>query len=629
MKFVIEPVVTTKGVANHARVNQLDASQGSTVPVVNEFPDVFPEELLGMPLDRDIEFAIELKPSTTPIYKTLYRMATPELAELKEHIKELLEKGFIHPSSSPWGAPVIFVPKKDDTQRLCMDYRALNEITVKNKYPLPRIDDLFIQLCGACVFSKINLRSGYHQLKIWECDIPKTAFILRYGLYEYAVMSFGLTNAPTYFMHLMNKVFMEYLDKFGVVFIDNILVYSRSEEEHLHLALQKVWEHRLYAKLSKCEFWMKKVAFLGHIILKGGISVDPSKVHDVLDWNAPMSVGDIQSFLGFAGYYWRFIKEYLKISKPMTELLEKDKKFEWTPACDAIFQELKKRLMIALILVMPDIEKPFSIYCDASGQGLGCVLMQDGHVVAYASRQLRKHEAHYPTHDFELALVVQALKIWRHYLMGKRCELIRVWSTFSQSRIWILGNEDGWSWSRTMILGLTTWWYGMERNVPGGTVWRETYLVVRYGERRCWVYESRLSTNDLLDYCSCCKCPSGSGKRLPWILSWVCHRNQSGYDSIWVIVDWLTKVAHFIHVKTTYSGSQLAELYMSMIVCLHGVPKKIVSDRLTQFTLKFWERLHETLDTQLRFSSAYHPQTNGQTERVNQILEDMLRACAL
>jgi hypothetical protein len=166
MKFVIEPVVTTKGVANHARVNQLDASQGSTVPVVNEFPDVFPEELLGMPLDRDIEFAIELKPSTTPIYKTLYRMATPELAELKEHIKELLEKGFIHPSSSPWGAPVIFVPKKDDTQRLCMDYRALNEITVKNKYPLPRIDDLFIQLCGACVFSKINLRSGYHQLKI-------------------------------------------------------------------------------------------------------------------------------------------------------------------------------------------------------------------------------------------------------------------------------------------------------------------------------------------------------------------------------------------------------------------------------------------------------------------------------
>jgi hypothetical protein len=191
---------------------------------------------------------------------------------------------------------VIFVLKKDGTQRLCVDYHALNEVTIKNKYSLPRIDDLFDQLRGACVFSKIDLRSGYHQLKIRECDIPKTAFISRYGLYEYTVMSFGLTNAPAYFMYLMNKVFMEYLDKFVVVFFDDILVYSRTEEEHeeqLRLALQKLRENRLYAKLSKCEFWMKQVAFLGHVMSKGGISVDPSKVHDVLSWNAPTSVGDI------------------------------------------------------------------------------------------------------------------------------------------------------------------------------------------------------------------------------------------------------------------------------------------------------------------------------------------------
>jgi hypothetical protein len=206
------------------------------------------------------------------MYKRPYRMATPVLAELKEHNKELLEKGFIHPSSSPWGAPVIFVPENDGTQRLCVDYRALNEVTVKNKYLLPRIDDLFDQLHGACVFSKIDLRSGYHQLKIRECDIPKTAFVSRYGLYEYTVMSFGLTNAPAYFLYLMNKVFMEYLDKFVLVFIDDILVYSRSEEEHeehLCLALQKLREHRLYAKLSKCEFWMKQVAFLGYVISNG------------------------------------------------------------------------------------------------------------------------------------------------------------------------------------------------------------------------------------------------------------------------------------------------------------------------------------------------------------------------
>jgi hypothetical protein len=213
------------------------------VPAVNEFPDLFPEELSAMPPDRDIEFVIELKPDTAPIYKTPYRMATPELAELKEHIKEVLEKGFIRPSSSPWGAPMIFVPKKDGTQRLCLYYHALNEVTIKNKYPLHRIDDLFDQLCVECVFSKIDLRSGYHQLKILECDIPKTVFVSRYDLYEYTVMSFGLTNAPAYFLYLMNKVFMEYLDKFVVVFIDDILVYSRSEEEHakhLRIALQKL-----------------------------------------------------------------------------------------------------------------------------------------------------------------------------------------------------------------------------------------------------------------------------------------------------------------------------------------------------------------------------------------------------
>jgi hypothetical protein len=243
LEFVAKPVVTAKGVANLIKVNHLDASQGSEVPMVNEFPDIFPKELPGMPPDRDIEFVIELKSDTASIYKTPLKMTTPELAKLKEHIKELIKKGFIHPSSSLWGAPVIFVLKKDGTQRLCVDYHALNEVTVKNKYPLPRIDDLFNQLRGTCVFSKIDLRLGYHQLKVRVCDIPKTAFVSRYGLYEFMVMSFGLTNALAYFMYMMNNVFMEYLDKFVVVFIDDILVYSRSEEaheEHLRLVLQKL-----------------------------------------------------------------------------------------------------------------------------------------------------------------------------------------------------------------------------------------------------------------------------------------------------------------------------------------------------------------------------------------------------
>jgi hypothetical protein len=309
---------------------------------------------------------------------------------------------------------------------MCVDYRSLNEVTIKNKYHFPRIDDLFDQLKGACVFSKIILRSGYHQLKIRATDIPKTVFITRYGLYEYTVMSFGLTNAPAYFMYLMNKVFMEYLDKFMVVFIDDILIFSKSEEEHdehLRLVLQRLRENQLYAKLNKCEFWLKEVSFLGHIISEGGISVDPSKVKDVLSWNTSQNISDIKSFLGLAGYYRIFIEGFSKISKPMTELLAKGNTFEWTPRRETIFQELKKRLTTTPVFAMPDMEKPFSIYCDAFSQGLGCVLMQDGHIVAYASRQLRKHEEKYPTHDLELAAMVHALKIWRHYIIGKRCEV--------------------------------------------------------------------------------------------------------------------------------------------------------------------------------------------------------------
>jgi hypothetical protein len=199
-----------------------------------------------------------------------------------------------------------------------VDYRSLNEVTIKNKYPLPRIDDLFDQLKGACVFSKIDLRSRYHQLKICASDIPKTTFTIRYGLYEYTVMSFGLTNAPAYFMYLMNKVFMEYLDKFVVVFIDDILIFFKNEEEHaehLRLVLQKLREHKLYAKRSKCEFWLKEVSFLGHVVSNGGIAVDPSKVQDVLNWKASANVSEIRSFLGLAGYYRRFIEGFSKLAK--------------------------------------------------------------------------------------------------------------------------------------------------------------------------------------------------------------------------------------------------------------------------------------------------------------------------
>ncbi|WMV51153.1 hypothetical protein MTR67_044538, partial [Solanum verrucosum] len=372
-------------------------------------------------LSRKIDFGIDLLPDTQPISIPPYRMAPTELKELKEQLRDLLEKGFIRPSQSPWGASVLFVKKKDGSLRMCIDYRQLNRVTVKNKYPLPRIDDLFDQLQGASHFSKIDLRSGYHQVKVRECDIPKTAFRTRYGHYEFVVMSFGLTNAPAIFMDLMNRVFKTYLDSFVVVFIDDILIYSHSEEEHmghLRVVLQRLREEKLYAKYEKCEFWLKEVAFLGHVVSGDGIKVDPKKTDVIRNWPRPLTPSDIRSFLGLAGYYRRFVNGFSSIASPMTKLTQKKTKFEWTGECERIFQTLKDKLVSAPILSLPDGLEGFVVYCDASRVGLGCVLMQNGKVIAYASRQLKVHEKNYPTHDLELAAVVFALKIWRHYFYG-------------------------------------------------------------------------------------------------------------------------------------------------------------------------------------------------------------------
>ncbi|XP_027155850.1 uncharacterized protein LOC113756359 [Coffea eugenioides] len=392
------------------------------VPVVREFPDVFPEELKTLPPEREVEFKIDLMPGTAPISKTPYRMAPAELKELKIQLQDLLEKGFVKESDSPWGAPVLFVKKKDESLRLCIDYRGLNEVTIKNKYPLPLIDSLFDQLQGSVVFSKLDLRQGYYQLKIKKEDIPKTAFSTRYGHFEFAVMPFGLTNAPAAFMDLMQRIFKKYLDQFVVVFIDDILIYSKTREEHvkhLEVVLQILREHKLYAKFSKCEFWLDEISFLGHKVSKEGIAVDPAKVEAVMNWKQPETPTEVRSFLGLAGYYRRFIQDFSKIAGPMTELTKKGTKFIWTPKCESSFQELKKRLTSAPVLVLPDGGEGYTVYSDASKEGLGCVLMQMGKIVAYTSRRLKPHEQNYPTHDLELAAVIFALKKWRHYLYGK------------------------------------------------------------------------------------------------------------------------------------------------------------------------------------------------------------------
>jgi len=606
-------------------------------------------------------------------------------------------------------------------------------------------------LRGAAVFSKIDLRSGYHQILVRPEDVQKTAFRSRYGHYEYVVMPFGVTNAPAIFMDYMNRIFRPYLDQFVVVFIDDILIYSESREEHaehLRVVLGILREHQLYGKLSKCEFWLEEVQFLGHVISAQGIVVDPAKIETVVKWERPQTVSEVRSFLGLAGYYRWFVEGFSKMVSPLTQLTRKDQPFSWTDECEACFEDMKRRLTTAPILAIPDTTKTFEVYCDASYQGLGCVLIQDKRPVAYASRQLKVHEKNYPTHDLELAAVVFALKTWRHYLYGAQFQVFsdhkslkylfdqkelnmrqRRWMEYlkdydfellyhpgkanvvadalSRKRIHVsammirelelieqlrdmnLGLDMGPGQIRCSMLRITNEFLDELRVEQGkdqelqliigelGTEKRKDFRmgrdgILRFRERVCVPnsrvlrkmlldegHKSRLSIHpgmtkmykdlkasfwwtgmktDVADYvASCLVCqkakiehqrPGGMLEPLDipqwkWdsiSMDFITHlpRSVRGHDSIWVIVDRLTKCAHFLPINQKMNMDRLADLYVREIVRLHGVLASIVSDRDPRFTSRFWQSLQNALGTQLRMSSAYHPQTDGQSERTIQ-----------
>ncbi|GJU53081.1 putative reverse transcriptase domain-containing protein [Tanacetum coccineum] len=714
--------VTMKKAEDKSKEKQLEE-----VPIVQDFPEVFPEDLPGIPPTRQVEFQIDLIPGAAPVARAPYRLAPSEMKELSDQLKELSDKGFIRPSSSPWGAPVLFVKKKDGSFRMCIDYRELNKLTVKNRYPLPRIDDLFDQLQGSSIYSKIDLRSGYHQLRVREEDIPKTAFKTRYGHYEFQVMPFGLTNAPAVFMDLMNRVYKPYLDKFVIVFIEDILIYSKNKEEHaehLKLILELLKKEQLYAKFSKCEFWIPKVQFLGHVIDSQGIHVDPAKIESVKDWASPKSATEIRQFLGLAGYYQRFIEGFSKITKLMTKLTQKK--------------------INAPILALPEGNEDFIAYCDASIKGLGAVLMQREKVIAYASRQLKIHEKNYTTHDLELGAVVFALKIWRHYLYGTKCTVFTDHKSLQhildqkelnmRQRRWLellsdydceiryhpgkanvvadaLSRKERIKPLRVRALVMTIGLdlpkrileaqmearkpenlksedvggmlienskdpekprkEKLEPRADGTLCLNNRSWLPRYGDLRTLImhesHKSKYSVHpgsdkmyqdmkqlywwpnmkaDIATYVSkCLTClrvkaehqkPSGLLVQ-PAIPQWKWEnitmdfvtklpRTQSGNDTIWVIVDRLTKSAYFLPMRETDPMDKLARLYLKEVVTRHGIPVSIICDRDPRFTSNFWRSFQKAMGTRLDMSTAYHLETDGQSERTIQTLKDIYHA---
>ncbi|KAH0652759.1 hypothetical protein KY289_030437 [Solanum tuberosum] len=650
-----------------------------SVSIVNEFPEVFLDDLPGIPLEREIDFGINLIPDTQPISIPPYRMAPAELKELKEQLKDLLDKGFIQPSISPWGAPVLFVRKKDGSLRMCTDYLQLNKVTITNKYPFPSIDELFDQLQGASYFSKIDLRSGYHQLRVREVDIPKTAFRMRCGHYEFLVMSFGLTNAPAAFMNLMKRVFRKYLDIFIIVFIDDILIYSKGEGEHV--------DH-----------------------LRVGIEVDPKKMDVVKSWSRPFIPSDIQRFLGLAGYYRRFVEGFSSIASPLRALTQKKAKFVWSENCEKSYQDFKDRLTSASVLTLPEGTNGFVVYCDTFRVVLGCVLMQHVKVYAYASKQLTVHEENYPTHDLELAAVVFAFKIWRHYLYGVHVDFFTehkcLQYLFTQKylnlrqRIWLELLKD---------YDMSVLYHPGKANIVADTLSRlsrvdstkgdftihkrsessfvmdfkaKQYLDPILMELKESVRQKSVAVffqgrHGVLRYQGGLCVPNVDGLRgeiieeahgsrysirlgatkmhcdlreVYWwndmkrdiadIPTWKWEdvnmdfvvglpRTRRQHDFIWVIIDRMTKSAHFIPVKVSFSAEDYAKLYIKEIVKLNGVPLLIISEMGTQFTSHFWKAFQKGIGTKVKLSTTFNPQTDGQEECTIQTLEDMLSACVI
>ncbi|KAJ0885707.1 putative nucleotidyltransferase, Ribonuclease H [Helianthus annuus] len=694
--------------------------------VLAEYEQVF-REPKGLPPNRFHDHDIPLVPGAKPVSSRPYRQPYLQKAEIEKQVRELLREGLIRPSHSPFSSPVLLVKKSDGTWRFCVDYRALNDITVKDKYPIPMIDELLDELHGANIFSKLDLRSGYHQIRVRETDIPKTAFRTHDGHYEFVVMPFGLTNAPATFQCLMNDIFRPYLRKFILVFFDDILIYSRSLNDHLdHLrtVLGLLIANHLFAKLSKCCFGVTKVNYLDHVISSGGVAVETAKVQAVLSWPTPTNAKGVRGFLGLAGYYRKFIKGFGSMAAPLHKLVGKVP-FNWDEKAEAAFQALKVALTTTPTLALPDWSHPFTVECDASGVGIGAVLTQHGRPLAYFSASLKGTMLSWSTYEKEMLAIVKAVRKWRHYLLGRpfvvktdhvnlKYLLEQRITTPAQSR-WLpklLGfdykiehksgnlNRGADALSRKPefhFLGVShpcsTVWAVIQEEVQSDSFYSNlpsSLPVTVKGNIRerdgVWFRDDAVllsSKSPLLStvLAMCHSSPEGGHfgfhktfAKVKHNFWWVgmkefvkkyikeCHTCQraktdslqpagllqplpvpervwedismdfveglpvsNGFTVVMVVVDRLSKYAHFVPMRHPFNATTVAREFVANVVRLHGIPSTIVSDRDKIFISSFWQALFKLQGSVLCMSSSYHPQSDGQTEVVNRILEQYLR----